>query len=158
MGNYKAFKIISDAFYGYYSLLQECRKCDKFCSNKLHYYIIKDVISVSFIIEIGFKALLAYEGKKADCTHNLIDLFELLSTEKQELLVNTISCSMAEFKNTLAENSNNFIKWRYYFEILESDKRLTSSDGFMDKLLSGIAIVICDLIEESSRRTDKMFC
>ena len=85
MGNYKAFKIISDAFYGYYSLLQECRKCDKFCSNKLHYYIIKDVISVSFIIEIGFKALLAYEGKKADCTHNLIDLFELLSTEKHEL-------------------------------------------------------------------------
>lgn len=94
------------------------------------YFILNSIFS-SFLIEIGIKALIAFENKQVKGSHKLDQLFNQLSLEMQNNIAQLMECEQTILKENLKENSEHFEQWRYYYELGAN----TFNIPFMDKLL-----------------------
>lgn len=108
------FKNIRNAFYVYCDIIERHGKG----VGDFHYasFYIGCVILNAIACEIGLKALLAYENNFSH-GHDLYDLFGKLSSQTQKKIIQYTLYDVEHFKKALLECKNNFIKWRYYYEM-----------------------------------------
>ncbi|MEJ8768496.1 hypothetical protein [Prevotella sp. HCN-7019] len=109
------FKNIRQAFYVYCDMIKSHGKGAPITPNANFY--IGCIILSSIACEVGLKAILAYE-KKPSYGHDLHILFGKLSPQMQEAIIQCTSYKTENFHKALLESKNNFIKWRYYYEML----------------------------------------
>lgn len=108
------FKNIRNAFYVYCDIIERHGKgVGDFPSASFY---IGCVILNAIACEIGLKALLAYENNFSH-GHDLYDLFDKLSSQTQKKIIQYTSYDVEHFKKALLECKNNFIQWRYYYEM-----------------------------------------
>lgn len=74
------------------------------------------LICAAFSAEIGLKELLRQSGVSFGKVHALKDLFDLLPTDAQNALRTEVVMEFPNFDALLAEGSNAFVDWRYFFE------------------------------------------
>lgn len=127
-----SFKNVRDAFNIYCDMIKRHSKGNEGFIPTASFYI-GCVILISLACEIGLKALLSYEGKPLH-GHYLNDLFNKLSPETQECIIQHTSYDLIYFNKTLLENKDHFIKWRYYYE----SNDLSINYDFMFKLFYSI--------------------
>ena len=144
MENINNFRRISDIFLSLSEICFVCNKCEKFNGRLFPIALIKDIVFRSYIIEIGLKAILAYENKKGTC-HKLDKLFNLYSLETQKALAVKSNYSLDELKSKLHDNAMIFVEWRYFYEIIETGKTLNSDDEFLNQLLDVLILYISEL-------------
>lgn len=120
-----SFKNVQDAFYVYCDIVE--RHGRGATGSSIASFYIGCVILQSFACEIGLKALLASENKVAH-GHYLDDLFNELSTQKQNIIRQCTEYDRVSFNESLSANKDHFTKWRYYYEgnSLSVDYQFTS--------------------------------
>lgn len=133
-----AFKNIRDAFYVYCDMIERHGKGTPIAS-----FYIGCVILISIACEIGLKALLVLENKHPH-GHYLNELFNELSSQMQESIMQCTSCEPDYFNKELLKNKDNFIKWRYYYE----SSQLTANYGFILKLFYSIKVHLDEIKPE----------
>lgn len=94
---------------------------------------IGNVILSSLACEIGLKALLVFENKHSH-GHYLNELFNELSSQMRESIIQCTSYELESFNKALSENKDHFIKWRYYYE----SRQLVANYDFILKLFYSI--------------------
>lgn len=103
-------------------------------------YYVGYIFIVSFLCEIGLKALLVYDNQKA-IGHNLYELFIGLNEDMQNALAILNDCSLIEFKEKLKKNSDHFVEWRYFYE----GKSKEFDVKFIDRFIKVMEIFLDDL-------------
>lgn len=125
------FKHISDAYFMYWNMYLKYRKYE-FSNNEVSVFFILNSVFSSFLVEIGFKTLIAYENKQIKECHNLACLFNQLNIETQNFIIKQMDIEIIKFKEELKKNADHFQCWRYYYEL-----KINSYDFvFFDKLLA----------------------
>lgn len=77
--------------------------------------LIPAIVCLSFSIELALKANI-YSKNPGLREHKLNELFNLLSNEDQESVINELPMSRKEFEKYLLKASNTFTEWRYLHE------------------------------------------
>lgn len=128
-----SFKNIRDAFYVYCDMIERHGKGRE--GTSIASFYIGCVILISIACEIGLKALLVFENKHSH-GHYLNELFNELSSQMRESIMQCTSYESDSFNKALLENKDHFIKWRYYYE----SHQLAANYDFIFKLFCSIKV------------------
>ena len=136
-----SFTGISESYFIYWNWYLKFNEFGRNCAAP-SFYILNSIFS-SFLIEIGMKALIAFENKQVKGSHKLDCLFNQLSPEMQNNIAQLMECEMTVLKKKLEENAEHFEQWRYYYELGTNTFDIT----FMDKLLR-VMIALLEVLNE----------
>lgn len=125
------FERIKDAFNVHCDIIKRHGKNAE--GTSIASFYIGCIILSSFACEIGLKALLSFENKLVH-GHYLNDLFNELSPQIQENIIQCTDYNPDYFNKALLINKDHFIKWRYYYE----NDGLYADYDFMLKLFCAI--------------------
>lgn len=126
-----SFKNVRDAFYVYCDIIKRHGKGAT--DTPIASFYIGNVILSSLACEIGLKALLVFENKHSH-GHYLNELFNELSSQMRESIIQCTSYELESFNKALSDNKDHFIKWRYYYE----SRQLVANYDFILKLFYSI--------------------
>lgn len=94
------------------------------------------IVNAAFACELYLKTIIAFEKNEDKNKHDLLDLFELLTVESQEIITNEalkkISLNTTdEFIQLLQINKTAFIEFRYIYEFKVGQKEKTANYIFL---------------------------
>lgn len=79
--------------------------------------LISSIVIYALSIEVGLKSIIKLENKKYGNEHDLKKLFNKLSKDSRDKIVEELSDRFkVSFDSYLEENKNAFIEWRYSYE------------------------------------------
>lgn len=77
--------------------------------------LVPSIVCLAFSIELGLKAIIL-ATKSSVKSHKLVELFNLLSDEDQNVVIRNAVYDNQRFDEQLSEVSNAFVEWRYIHE------------------------------------------
>lgn len=114
--------------------------------------IAPKVVCLALAVELVLKALLAAEGAGYGRVHSLHGLFEAISGESKDRILERVATPQPEFLRKLAEEetADAFVRWRYIHEVPPGDAGNTWT-GCLHQLYTSATAVLQELLEVKRR-------
>ena len=106
---------INQAAKSYFLAAERCEEQRRLNDNQVQMLLVPAVTNRAFSAELYWKGILAFEGV-SKTGHELKELFNEISDELKNQIINLTSLDSQEFQNNLNKISNAFVEWRYLYE------------------------------------------
>lgn len=103
---------VADSFY---TAAERCNE-QEYIGDHFIWLPVPAIVNYALSCEIYMKALLMKPGAKENKVHNLLDLFNILPSDIQTDIQQTIDCSKSPFLEMLKNTSDLFEECRYVYE------------------------------------------